>query len=91
LGTAVVLLSGGLDSAVAAACARRDGFVLYALTVDYGQRHRVELDAAARVAAALGVIEHRFVRVDLRAVGGSATGWKPVPPQSPSPTSPRAT
>ena len=69
---AVVLLSGGLDSAVAAACARRDGFALRALTVDYGQRHRVELEAAARVAAALGAADHRVVRVDLRAVGGSA-------------------
>lgn len=69
---AVVLLSGGLDSATCAAVARDRGFALTALTVDYGQRHRVELEAARRVAAALEVADHRFVRVDLRAVGGSA-------------------
>lgn len=69
---AVVLLSGGLDSATAAAEARRDGFDLYALTVDYGQRHRVELDAARRVAEALGVKRHVFLHVDLSVFGGSA-------------------
>ncbi len=69
---AVVLLSGGLDSATAAAIARADGFELFALSVDYGQRHRFELEAAARVAVALGVAEHRTVAVDLRALGGSA-------------------
>ena len=69
---AVCLLSGGLDSATALACARRDGFQTYALTFDYGQRHRVELEAAARVAAQLGAAEHRVFRLDLRAFGGSA-------------------
>jgi 7-cyano-7-deazaguanine synthase len=77
---AVVLLSGGLDSAVALACARRDGFRCHALTVAYGQRHAAELDAAGRVAAALGAAEHRVVPLDLRAFGGSAlTGDQPVP------------
>jgi 7-cyano-7-deazaguanine synthase len=69
---AVVLLSGGLDSAVALAAARRDGFRCYCLTVAYGQRHAVELEAAGRVAAALGAAEHRVFPLDLRAFGGSA-------------------
>lgn len=69
---AVCLLSGGLDSATTLACARRDGFQTYALTFDYGQRHRIELEAAARVAAQLGAAEHRLFRLDLRAFGGSA-------------------
>lgn len=69
---AVCLLSGGLDSATALACARRDGFAAYALTFDYGQRHRVELEAAARVARQLGAAEHLVLRIDLRAFGGSA-------------------
>jgi 7-cyano-7-deazaguanine synthase len=69
---AVVLLSGGLDSTTTAAAARADGFDVYALSVDYGQRHRVELQRAAAVAAALGVAEHRTVTLDLRAIGGSA-------------------
>jgi 7-cyano-7-deazaguanine synthase len=69
---AVVLTSGGLDSAVAAAVARRDGYRLYCLSVDYGQRHRRELDAARAVARALGAVEHRVVSLDLRAIGGSA-------------------
>lgn len=69
---AVVLLSGGLDSATTAAIARAVGFQLYALSVDYGQRHRFELEAARRVAASLGVREHRTVAIDLRAFGGSA-------------------
>jgi len=69
---AVVLLSGGLDSAVTAAIARSRGFRIHALTVGYGQRHAVELDAARRVAAGLGVASHRVVEVDLRAIGGSA-------------------
>ncbi len=77
---AVVLLSGGLDSATALAVARRDGFRCHALTVDYGQRHAVELTAASRVAAAQAAAEHRVVRLDLRAFGGSAlTGDVPVP------------
>ena len=69
---AVVLLSGGLDSATALAWARGRGMACHALAVDYGQRHRVELAAAARVAAALGAASHREVKVDLRAFGGSA-------------------
>ena len=69
---AVVLLSGGLDSATCLAVARRDGFSAHALSVDYGQRHRAELLAARRVASALGAVSHRVVAVDLRALGGSA-------------------
>lgn len=69
---AVILLSGGLDSATTAAIARSQGFELFALTVDYGQRHRHELSAAARVARAIGVRRHEFVRVDLSLFGGSA-------------------
>lgn len=69
---AVVLLSGGLDSAVTLACARRAGFACHALSIDYGQRHRHELLAAARVARALGAAGHTTLRLDLRAVGGSA-------------------
>src|SRR5437667_5979177 len=69
---AVVLLSGGLDSTTAMAVARAEGFACYALTIDYGQRHRVELDAAARVAAALGARDHVVLAVDLRRFGGSA-------------------
>ena len=67
---AVVLLSGGLDSATALAVARREGFACHALSFDYGQRHRYELQAAARVASALGAVEHRVVRLDLSAAGG---------------------
>ena len=69
---AVVLLSGGLDSATCLAWARREGFGCVTLAVDYGQRHRVELDAARAVSAALGATSHREVSVDLRAIGGSA-------------------
>jgi 7-cyano-7-deazaguanine synthase len=69
---AVCLLSGGLDSATALAVARRDGYRCYALSFDYGQRHRAELQAAARVASSLGAAEHRVVTIDLRAFGGSA-------------------
>jgi len=68
----VVLLSGGLDSATCAAVARSRGFELVALTIDYGQRHRVELEAAHRVAEALAIADHRRVQLDLRAIGGSA-------------------
>jgi len=66
------LLSGGLDSSTCLALARREGYECYALSFDYGQRHRVELEAAARVAAALGVREQRTAVIDLRAFGGSA-------------------
>jgi 7-cyano-7-deazaguanine synthase len=77
---AVVLLSGGLDSTTTLAVAKARGFATYALTVDYGQRHRAELERAAEVAKALGVAEHRTVRLDLRSVGGSAlTADIPVP------------
>jgi len=70
--SAVILLSGGLDSATTAAIARHEGFALYALSVDYGQRHRFELDAARRVAEALGVKRHVVLSVDLTQFGGSA-------------------
>jgi 7-cyano-7-deazaguanine synthase len=69
---AVVLVSGGMDSAVTLAMARAQGFVCHALSVAYGQRHASELVAAARVAALLGAIEHKTVSVDLRSIGGSA-------------------
>ncbi len=69
---AVVLLSGGLDSATCLAIARDAGFDCYCLSLDYGQRHRTELDAAARVARVLGAKEHRVLRLDLAAFGGSA-------------------
>jgi 7-cyano-7-deazaguanine synthase len=69
---AVCLLSGGLDSSTCLALARRDGYACYALSFDYGQRHRVELEAAARVAAVIGVERHMIVRLGLDAIGGSA-------------------
>ncbi|MET1024750.1 MAG: 7-cyano-7-deazaguanine synthase QueC [Pseudoxanthomonas sp.] len=69
---AVVLVSGGMDSAVVLAMARAQGFNAYALSVQYGQRHTSELDAAARVAAELGAAAHKVVNVDLRSIGGSA-------------------
>lgn len=82
---AVVLLSGGLDSATAAAIARADGFELHALTARYGQRHAAELDAARRTAASLGIARHVFVNVDLRAIGGSAlTADEPLPLDRPA-------
>jgi 7-cyano-7-deazaguanine synthase len=71
-GAAVCLLSGGMDSAVALAEARATGFEAYALTVRYGQRHACELEAARRIAKALGAREHRLVEVGLDAIGGSA-------------------
>lgn len=69
---AVVLLSGGLDSATALAVARRDGFACHALSVAYGQRHAVELRAASRIASVLGALEHRVVELDVGVFGGSA-------------------
>jgi 7-cyano-7-deazaguanine synthase len=69
---AVILLSGGLDSATTLALARSDGFVCHALSVAYGQRHSAELAAAAAVAGSLGAAEHRTMRVDLANIGGSA-------------------
>lgn len=77
---AVVLLSGGIDSATAAAIAKQQGFQLHALSFDYGQRHIRELDSAKRVAAFLGAASHRLIKIDLRAIGGSAlTDQIPVP------------
>lgn len=69
---AVVLLSGGLDSATTLAEARQRGYACHALSFDYGQRHRVEIKAAQRVADRLGVASHRWITLDLRALGGSA-------------------
>src|SRR4029077_2995077 len=69
---AVVLLSGGMDSATAAAMTKARGFDLYALSFRYGQRHALELEAALRVAAGLGVVRHAIVDIDLRSFGGSA-------------------
>ena len=69
---AVILLSGGLDSATCLAIARNEGFACYCLSVDYGQRHAAELAAAARVASALGAVEHRVVHLDISQFGGSA-------------------
>ncbi len=77
---AVVLLSGGLDSTTVAAIAQQQGFAVYALSFDYGQNHRVELDFARRVAEQQRVARHAVVKVDLRAFGGSAlTSHVPVP------------
>lgn len=82
---AVVLLSGGLDSATALAVARQEGFECYAVTVAYGQRHSAELDAAAKVAASHGAASHRIVSVPLDAFGGSAlTSDIQVPKDRPS-------
>jgi 7-cyano-7-deazaguanine synthase len=69
---AVILVSGGMDSAVTIAIAREQGYQVYALSVAYGQRHSSELEAAARVAGLLGAVEHKTVHVDLRSIGGSA-------------------
>lgn len=69
---AVALLSGGLDSAVTAAIARRDGFAVAALTLEYGQRHAIEVEAAKLVARAVGIERHAILPIDLRAFGGSA-------------------
>jgi 7-cyano-7-deazaguanine synthase len=72
MNTAVVLLSGGLDSATVVALARQQGYACHALSLDYGQRHGAELAAARRVAQASGVREHRVIRLDLAGFGGSA-------------------
>ncbi len=69
---AVVLLSGGLDSATSAAIAKAGGFEVFALSIDYGQRHRFELQSARRVAQSIGVAEHKTLPIDLAALGGSA-------------------
>ena len=80
-----MLLSGGLDSATALAWARSEGFDCYCLSVAYGQRHRSELDAAARIARALSAREHRIMQVDLAGIGGSAlTDWSIALPERPT-------
>jgi 7-cyano-7-deazaguanine synthase len=82
---AVVLASGGLDSTVTAAMAKQEGCELFFLTLDYGQRHAVEVERARQVAAALGVANHLVMNLDLRIVGGSAlTGPLAVPKDRPS-------
>ena len=82
---AVVLLSGGLDSATVLAQARKQGYQCYALSVDYGQRHHAELDAAENVSLALGATQHRVIHVDLTAFGGSAlTDMNLSVPEQPS-------
>jgi 7-cyano-7-deazaguanine synthase len=80
----VVLVSGGMDSAVVLAIARARGFETYALSVRYGQRHSAELDAAARNAASLGAVAHKVVDVDLRSIGGSALTADIDVPEAPS-------
>jgi 7-cyano-7-deazaguanine synthase len=83
--SAVVLVSGGLDSATTLAIARARQFQIHALSVDYAQRHSAELEAASRVAAALGAYEHRIMRVDLAGIGGSAlTDASIAVPESPT-------
>ena len=83
---AVVLLSGGLDSATTLAIACSEDYACHALSVDYGQRHGPELDAARRVAQVLGVVEHRVMRVDLAGIGGSAlTDHSLAVPEQPTP------
>lgn len=69
---AVVLVSGGLDSATTLAIAKQKGFTCYALSFDYGQRHRIELEAAKQVAQALGAVQHKIIPLDLSSIGGSA-------------------
>lgn len=82
---AVVLLSGGLDSATVLAIARNEGYACHAISFDYGQRHRVELTAAARVAAAQNVIQHKTLKIDLTQFGGSAlTDSSIAVPESPT-------
>ena len=86
---AVVLLSGGIDSTTTLAIARDNGFICFALSFDYNQRHRFELEAAANVAKAFGVSDHRVVNIDLRAFGGSAlTDDIDVPKDRPLPSPP---
>jgi len=85
---ATILLSGGLDSATVLAIARADGRTCHCLTVDYGQRHRVELAAAQRVAQSLGAASHRIITLDLRAIGGSALTDDIEVPKNQDPTAP---
>jgi 7-cyano-7-deazaguanine synthase len=82
---AIVLLSGGLDSATALALARDQGYDCHALSMDYGQRHRAELQAARRVAEVLGVVEHKVIAIGLDAIGGSALTDAAIPvPEAPT-------
>lgn len=81
----VVLLSGGMDSAVTLALAREAGFACHALSVRYGQRHAAELAAAASLAEQLGAVDHRTIDVDLRAIGGSALTADIAVPEAPTP------
>jgi 7-cyano-7-deazaguanine synthase len=82
---AIILLSGGLDSATVLALAKSEGFRCHTLAVDYGQRHAAELTASARLSVALGAVEHRQMRVDLAGIGGSAlTDVAIAVPESPS-------
>jgi 7-cyano-7-deazaguanine synthase len=82
---AVILLSGGLDSATVVAMARAQGYSCYTMSFDYGQRHRAELDAAARVARDLGVVEHKVIGMNLNGIGGSALTDSSIDvPQAPS-------
>ncbi len=82
---AVVLVSGGLDSATVLALAREQNLSCYALTFDYGQRHLIELDAAHRVAKLMGAVDHRMVRLDIGWMGGSALTDRDIPvPDAPS-------
>jgi 7-cyano-7-deazaguanine synthase len=82
---AVVLVSGGVDSATTLALAREQGFACYGLSVDYGQRHRLELEAARRVAESLGAVEHRSIKLDVGWMGGSALTDRHIDvPEAPS-------
>ncbi|HBN8234027.1 7-cyano-7-deazaguanine synthase QueC [Pseudomonas paraeruginosa] len=82
---AVILLSGGLDSATVVAMAKADGYACYTMSFDYGQRHRAELQAAERVARQLGAIEHKVIGLDLNGMGGSAlTDDSIAVPEAPS-------
>mmetsp|Transcript_40780 Transcript_40780/g.66136 ORF Transcript_40780/g.66136 Transcript_40780/m.66136 type:complete len:269 (-) Transcript_40780:671-1477(-) len=77
--TAVVLLSGGIDSATTLAVAKSEGYRLHALSFDYGQRHRFELECATKIANSVGVEEHRWLKLNLRAIGGSALTSDTIP------------
>jgi len=82
---AVVLVSGGLDSATTLAIARAEGRDCYALSIDYGQRHRIELEAARRIAISLGAVEQRTMRIDTAGIGGSALTDASIPvPETPT-------
>lgn len=82
---AVILLSGGLDSATVVAMARAEGYACYSMSFDYGQRHRAELQAAERIARQLGVVEHKVIGLNLNGIGGSAlTDSSIAVPEAPS-------